>query len=255
MSERVKDRNSRAVWPRWLRRLVVISAALAALVIVARWPVTTRAGYNYKVSVRQWTLLEKAVAFVDRDFQLRRLSEQIAGTGGTQEQRLLRMYDWVTANLGFVPEGFPVIDDHVLNIFIRQYGTQDQRAEALAVLASYDGMPGSTIPLGKGPKRRPIQLTVVKLDTRLVLFDVNNNIVFRRPSGELATVKDVVADPAIVKAAGRGLIVDDAPYEEHFARLGDVEVTFARMEKQRFWPRLWNETLGWLQKIGTRGAR
>jgi len=226
------------------RRLLGVVGALtvmAALVIAARWPVTTSVGVNYKVTVKRLTLFEKAIAFVDRDLEMRRLTREIAETGGAPEQRLLRMYEWVTDNIHPVPPGLPVVDDHVFDIFVRRYGANDQRAEALAALASYDGMPATTIALGKNPKRRLVQMTVVRIADRLVAFDVNNRIVFRKASGELATLNDLVADPSIIRTLGHGVVVDGAPYAEHFQQLSEVSPSFVRMEKQRFWPRLKDE--------------
>ncbi len=222
-------------------RLLAVMAIVAALVIVARWPVTTAVGIDYQVTVKRLTLFEKTVAFVNRDLEMRRLMREIAGAGGPPEQRLLRMYEWVTDNIHPVPPGLPVVDDHVLYIFVRRYGAIDQRAEALAALASYDGMPATTVALGKNPKRRLVQLTVVRLADRLVVFDVNNRIVFRKSSGELATLEDLRDDASIIRKAGAAVVVDGAPYHEHFLQLGEVAPSFLRMEDQRFWPRLKNE--------------
>lgn len=222
-------------------RLVAVGVFAAAIVVLARWPVTTAVGYNYQVTVKRLTLFEKAVAFVDRDLEMRRLARDIAGSEGTPEQRLLRMYDWVSENIHRIPPGLPVVDDHVLYIFVRHYGASDQRAEALAALASYNGMPGTTVALGKNPKRLLVQLTVVSVGDRLLAFDVNNRAVFRKPSGELATLADMVADPSIIRTAGGDAIVDGAPYIEHFQRIGEVNPKFLRMEQQRVWPRMKNE--------------
>jgi hypothetical protein len=214
---------------------------LAALILVARWPVTTSEGVDFHVSTKKLTLFEKAVAFVDRDLEMYRITREIAGDDGAAEQRLLRMYQWVTENIHAVPLGLPVVDNHVLYIFVRRYGTIDQRAEALAALASYDGMPASIIPLGRDPKRRPVQLTAVQLGNRIVVFDVNNRIVFRLASGELASLADLQSDPSIIEKTAGPLMVDGAPYHEHFRNLRDVSPSFVRMEEQRFWPRMKHE--------------
>ena len=169
----------RSIGRRRKLQLLAVLAIVASLVIIARWPVTTAVGIDYRVTVKQLTLFEKAAAFVSRDLEMRRLMREIVGTGGTQEQRLLRMYDWVSDNVHPIPPGLPVVDDHVLYIFVRRYGAIDQRAEALAALASYDSMPATTLALGKDPKRQLVQLTVVQLADRLVVFDVNNGITFR----------------------------------------------------------------------------
>lgn len=228
---------------RWTLRLAAATAITAAILVVASWPVTTAVGFNYVVTVKRLTLFEKAVAFVDRDLEMRHLTREIAGADGTPEQRLLRMYTWVIENIHPVPSGLPVVDDHVLYIFVRRYGADDQRAEALAALASYDGMPAARVELGKNPKRLLVQLTVVRLTDRPVAFDVNHRIVFRRSSGELATLNDLVADRSIIRMLGAGVFVDGAPYHEHFERLGDINPDFARMQKQRVWGRLKNQVM------------
>jgi hypothetical protein len=215
--------------------------AIAAFILVARWPVTTSEGVDFHVSLKKLTLFEKAVAFVDRDLEMYRVTKEIAGEDGVPEQRLLRMYRWVTENIHAVPPGLPVVDNHVLFIFVRRYGTIDQRAEALAALASYDGMPASTIGLGKDPNRRLVQLTAVQLGSRIVVFDVNNRVVFRVASGELASLADLQSNPSIVERAAGHLMVDGAPYPEHFRSLRDVSPSFMRMEEQRFWPRVRHE--------------
>jgi hypothetical protein len=225
---------------RW-RRLLVTATVIIAIVVAARWPVTTAVGSNFHVTVKRTTLFEKSVAFVDRDLQMRRLTREIAGTGGTPQERLIRMYEWVAGNIHPTPPGFPVIDDHVWHIFVRRYGEVDQRAEALAMLASDDGMPASTIPLGRVPARRPVQLTVVNLDGRLVVFDVNNRIVFRQPSGELATLNDLQVHPSLITLNGAGLLIDGSQYDEHFVDLQSYRPSFSRMERQRVWSRLKEE--------------
>lgn len=224
-------------------RLIVATAVLATLVTVACWPVTTAVGFNYRVTVHRLTLFEKAMSFVNRDLEMRRLTREVVGSEPDPERRLLRMFEWVTENIHSVPPGMPIIDDHVFHIFVRRYGAPDQRAEALAALASYDGIPASQVALGKDPKRQLVQLTAVKLNDRIVVLDTNNRIIFRTSSGALATVDDLIADPSIVRKAGEGIVVDGTPYHEHFRRLRDAVPNFLRMERQRFWPRLRDETV------------
>src|SRR5262249_19001416 len=87
---------------------------------------------------------------------------------------------------------------------------------------------------------RGLQLTLVQLDGRIVLFDVNNEIVFRTASGQLASLDDLKRDASIALRAGAGRLVDGVPYHEHFAQIRDVDPRFGRMEDQRLWPRVRN---------------
>lgn len=224
-------------------RLLTVLSVMVVIAIVARWPVTTSVGFNYEVTVKRLTLFEKAIGFINRDLEMRRLTREVAGVGGTSEQRLLRMYEWVVDNIHPLSPGLPVVDDHVRDIFVRRYGAKDQRAEALAALASYDGMRGTILALGKDPRRRHIQLTVVQLVGRVVAFDVNNRIAFRKRSGELASLEDLVADPTIIQRASSCIFFDGAPYHEHLHQLGEATFSFERMENQRPWPRLRNELI------------
>ena len=222
---------------------VGVALVVAAHLAIGAWPATTAVGYNYHVTVKRLTLFEKMIAFVDRDFEMRRIAREIGGSTGTPEQRLLRMYAWVADNIHPVPPGFPIVDDHVSHIFVRHYGADDQRAEALAALASYSGMPATIVGLAKGPKMRGVQLTLVRLGDRLVVFDVIHRIAFHRRSGELADFDDLKADPSLIADAGVGITIDSVPYHEHFAHLEQVTPRFLRMEEQRFWPRLKHELL------------
>jgi hypothetical protein len=147
----------------------------------------------------------------------------------------------VTTNIHPVPRDLPVVDDHVLNIFVRRYGSDDQRAEALAALASYDGIPAAVLGFSKIPKTHGVSLTFVQIGHGLAVFDVNNRVVFRRVSGELASLDDLKRDPSIVRRAAGNLTVDGVPYDEHLRRLSDAHPTFVRMEDQRPWSRLRNE--------------
>jgi hypothetical protein len=221
-----------------MQRRVTAILAGAALVTLAGWPVTTHTGYDHRVITTRLTLIEKTLAFVDRDLAMRRLTKEIAGADGTREERLMRMYEWVVVNIHDVPVGLPVIDDHIWNVFVRRYGAIDQRAEALALLASYDGMPASTVPLGKVSSREVVQLTIVNVGGRLVVLDVNNRIIFHNLREKLATVAELQGDPSLVRANAAGLTVDGVPYEEHFARFQSFTPNFARMQKQHLIPRL-----------------
>lgn len=129
-------------------------------------------------------------------------------------------------------------DDHVLNILIRGYGAPDQQAEALAILASYRGLPATAVKLAVEDIHDPVLLTVIRTDRKRVLFDVRNGVVFRRRDGSLADVDDLARDSGLVARAAPGLTIRGVPYERYFATFSRVVPSFARMELQKPWPRL-----------------
>jgi len=101
--------------------------------------VTTRSDINYQVSTRRLTLFEKTVDFVSRDLQGRRMAREIAGDAADPETRLVEIFAWTVTHVQPTPQGFPIVDDHVLHTIIRGYGTPDQQAEVLALLANSSG--------------------------------------------------------------------------------------------------------------------
>lgn len=62
---------------RWLWRAIAFAVMTAAVVVVARWPTTTRYGINFQVYSRQIPLYEKAANFISRDLQARRLAAEV----------------------------------------------------------------------------------------------------------------------------------------------------------------------------------
>jgi len=210
---------------------------MVAVVAAAAWPTTTRYGVDYQWSSRRITLFEKAVHFVSRDLQLRRMAAEIAGDQPMDEDGLVRLYDWVRSHVATTPPGFHVYDDHVLNILIRGYGARDQQAEALAALASYRGLPSRAIRLRAGETGESAVLTVISTGAKRVAFDVHYGVVFRRRDGSLADVDDLLRDQSLVAAAAPGLTIAGVPYERYIAGIAAPDLTFDRMELQKPWPR------------------
>ena len=129
--------------PRRLRWGPWACGAAVVVTVIAVWPVTTRSGINYQVSTRRLTLFEKTVDFVSRDLQGWRIAREVVGDTADPETRLTRIFAWAVAHVQPTPPGFPIVDDHVLHTIIRGYGTPDQQAEVLALLANYSGCPAT----------------------------------------------------------------------------------------------------------------
>lgn len=209
------------------RALLAVLAAVALLAVVANLPTTTRVGIDYVQTERRLPLYEKAIAFLDRDLQMRGLASRAAGDARGQRERALAILRWTQEHVRPVPSGFPVIDDHPLNILIRGYGTVDQAADAFANLATYAGVPAKFVyarrgdgPVGLLPgrccgwdnadERMVYAFALVELDGSPRVFDVREGIAFTTRAGDLATIAELRADPSLTAdlpppAEGRGL--------------------------------------------------
>jgi len=226
-------------WSRWL----AVGLFLGAVGTVACWPVETRFGVNYEWSSRQIRLYEKVTDFISRDLQTRRLVSDIVASAAPEQVQILAIFDWVGAHVRPTPNGFPVVDDHVLHIIIRGYGAPDQRTEAFALLASYAGMLSTATVLQSETGSATVVVSLVQIDNRVYVFDVINQVVFQDAGGALADVERLMAEPALIRDASGDLEVAGIPYERFFSTLPDLRPNFSRMEQQKPWYRATSEIL------------
>jgi len=144
------------------------------------------------------------------------------------------------------PPGFPVVDDHVLHTIIRGYGTPDQQAEVLALLAIDSGYPSTGMHLQVPGSRAGIDITVVQLGTGLVICDVEHRLLFRNDTGHLARLETLLQHPEWIAASAGSLVVGGVPYVRHLETLRTTPISFSRMEAQRVWPRLRQMMFSWI---------
>lgn len=219
-------------------RLIGLMTAIVALVVIARWPTTTRYGVNYHVLRMEIPLYEKALNFLSRDLQTRRFVRTITAGASGDREIVERLFGWVTKNIAPVPDGLPVIDDHAWNIVVRRYGADDQRTEAFAQLVSYGCCPAARVRLQAPGSAKALQVTAVALDGHARVFDVVYGVQFRNVAGEFATIEELMAHPDLIAAAVRGLHHQGLPYELYFQALPSQVLSFARTDAQKPWHRL-----------------
>lgn len=227
------------------RRILISVAAIVAVTIIAQWPVTTRFGVNYAWSSKRIPLYEKAINFISRDLQVRRLTQEITVGATTEEDKLLQIFSWVSANVRPVPDGLTVVDDHPLHILIRGYGADDQRVEAFTLLAGYAGFHAVSVKLLPPGARRNLLLALVRTGGRTLAFDVAHGVQFRNEQGQLADVSELLERPALIQRAAPGLVIHNVPYEQYVLEFRHAQMAFSRTDAQKVWPRLVQEVSQW----------
>ena len=129
---------------RTARRAGVLLAGVVVIVAVADLPTTTQQGVNYVVSAHSLPLYAKALDFVDRDSNYRRLSAAVMAGAAGDEAKMRAAFDWTTANIRATPLGFPVIDDHTWHIIVRGYGQAVNVPASARASSSSGGIPRTT---------------------------------------------------------------------------------------------------------------
>lgn len=222
--------------------LGAVVAVLALTVFVATRPVTTRQGINFEVSTHKIPLYLKTLEFVDRSAQYQQLADEITRGAASDAERALKVFDWTRRRIKKTPEGWPIVDDHILNIIIRGHGVGDQEADVFATLTTYAGVPAfwSKVPLDR---RRPgVILSFARIDGRWRVFDVANGVVFRTGAARLATLEDLAGHPELVPDASRSISVEGVSYGEIVTHASMPPIPHPlRAELQMPWPRVWHE--------------
>ena len=240
----------------WKRHPVLATSAaflllLAGGCIVLTLPGTTRQGINYKVRAYRLPVYVKTIDFLHRHYQYQLLVDRICSMGMSDAQCALAIFDWTHANVPPTPNGWPIVDDHVLNIIIRGHGMADQAADVFVTLAVYAGIPAFFKVVREPGPDRQLVLSFARVDGRWNVFDVERGIAFRNRRGELATVDALVGDPALVDEQTRDLHVADIPYSRFISREQLTPFVVPRPLRatlQQPWPRLRYElrrAVGW----------
>jgi hypothetical protein len=235
MTER-PPRSSRSRLTVWVSRVVLAVCAVGLIFVVANWPVSTRQGIDFEVSTIELPLYVKALDFIQRDAGYRQLASRIVPADSTAEARALALFAWTREHIRDVPPSLPVVDDHVLHIVIRGYGTDDQKADVFATLATYAGVRAYWALIGEAPK---LALSFAQVDGRWRVFDVANGIVFHTSGGELATPDELTATPSLVQEAAGQRLYLGRPYMSYFTGFRFPEPPdVLRAEQQMLGPRL-----------------
>ncbi len=170
----------------------LVLAGLVAVGAVLVMPTTTRLAVNYRVEVHHIPLATKALNFLSRHERYEEIAEAIVAGLDSEKDRVLAVLAWTHRHVPPTPEGWPLVDDHVLNIMTRGYGSADQAADVFTTLATYAGIPAYwrvvVLP------RSEIVLSFAKLESRWRVFDASGGRAFYNEQGELAQLEDVTAE-------------------------------------------------------------
>lgn len=123
----------------YLKSLLIL-IILVSIIIVLNIKVTTKQGIDYKVHEIKLPLYLKILDFVDRHYNYSNLVSNILGDAKGDNEKTVRIFDWITSNVRKNPKELPIIDDHPMNILIRGYGVQDQFEDIFTILCTYAGM-------------------------------------------------------------------------------------------------------------------
>ena len=157
---------------------------LAALAWAAAGASTARQAVDRELTLRSVPRYRKVAEFLHRHREYARLAREVTWGAPSDRARAEALFAWTRARVRPTPPGWPVIDNHILNVIERGHGAAYQRADVLATLLTYAGVTAFwewTTPPG-GP-HAPLVFALV--EGRWAALDVVNGTVFRHGRGEL----------------------------------------------------------------------
>lgn len=174
-----------------LIKIVSLFIGVLLCVAVLNLPVSTKQGINYRVSTIKIPLYIKIIEFLDRNYHYKELTKRICNGYSNDQDKVLALFEWTHQNIKRdIPEGWPIIDDHVWHIIVRGYGARDQFSDVFTTLCNYTDIDAfySWVYTKEGSR---IPLSFVKLDKRWCLFDPYNGIYFKNKDGGFASLDDI----------------------------------------------------------------
>lgn len=225
---------------RLILRIALAGGVLAAMLTIACWPTSQLVGVNHVISERTLPLWAKAVDFIHRDANTRRLSHDVLAAHADAEARATAAFAWTRANIRPTPPSYPIVDDHIWHIIVRGYGQRDQMADVFTTLLAYGGVPAYWTLIGQPPDELP--LSYVRIRDQWRVYDVANGVVFRNRHADLATAVELAADHELIRAAAAQAQLDVNRYLGYFAGFAPPPVPdVSRADLQMPARRLWHE--------------
>jgi len=207
-------------------RPIAIVALVVGVAIGVTWfifarPATIHRGLDYRVTEIQIPLFLKLLAYIHRDLEFRNLSRKLVGGIQDREAKILALFEWTRKHVRPIPNGYPIVDDHVWDIIVRGYGSQDQAADVLAALSAYAGIPAHFRFVCAPKKNGCVGVAFVELPNgSFGLFDPHYGVVVRHPDGRLASIEEVSSDRSLLERVDPNL----ASYAKYFENLPKVSV-------------------------------
>lgn len=192
---------------------LVIIFMVTIVILVLNINATTQKGINYQWRSIKLPLYLKILDFFDRHYNYRQLVKSIIADAKTDEERVMKIFEWTYKNLKKSPDGFPVVDDHVWYIIVRGYGESDQLCDVFTTLCNYADIEAFYLLVSTADRKKRIPLGFVKLSRKWYIFDPYRGVYFKKPEGGLADIDFIKSNNSwIIETKGSESNIDYSIY-------------------------------------------
>lgn len=233
-----------------IKILLLALFLLGILFWILNFKVTYYKQLNYVKYEVKIPLYAKIAGFLYRDSQYRCLVRQITQDCSNNQEKVLAIFKWTNQNIRKeIPDGWPIIDEHLWDVIVRGYGTNDQAAYVFSVLCSYAGIPAAVKRIFAKDRDHSIVISLVCLGKREIVFDVYYGNYFFNESNVLASLDDLIRNPKLITQSAPELRISGIPYLEYFYNLSSIkEKDFSRLKLQMPIERFFYEVKSFLRR-------
>ncbi len=200
---------------RYLIPTIVILLFLCSIALLNK-KVTILQGVDYKVSRITLPLYLKVLNFYYRHYNYKWLAKQITGHLDTREDKILRLFHWTYETIKRQPEGFPIMDSHPWDVYVRGYGVSDNFHDLFTTLCNYIGVNAFFDTIYSENPHRALQLSFVRIKRGWVALDPCRGIYFRNHTGGLATIEEIDEQDCHVVNLNQASSISITYYEKFF---------------------------------------
>lgn len=216
-------------------KLSVVLIVLIAAITMLNMKVHSKQGVNYKVHTIDLPLYLKALDFFDRHFNYVQLVKSITYGVKSDEDKVIRMFEWTFKNIRRIPQGLPIMDDHVWYTIVRGYGVDEQFSDVFTTLCSYAGQEAMYLWVQSKNSTSKIPLSFIKIKKAWFVFDPYRGVYFIGKDGRLADI-EVIKLPN--QWTPQILNMDtEIDYSDYFLNLPSPEEKLNRANIQSPWRR------------------
>lgn len=173
------------------KRWIIAVSGIFLFTAVWNYPSTYRIAINGSIFEKRTPLYAKACGFLYRDWMYKDIVREAIKGQTNEVKKALAVFDWIEKNVrSGIPEGFMAVDDHPLNIIIRQYGTKGQIEDIFTILCSYAGMKAGVKKCYNHAGNKHIPLSFVLADGRWLIFDAARHKYFLNRNRDVGSVED-----------------------------------------------------------------
>ncbi|MDD5421799.1 MAG: hypothetical protein WC592_01315 [Candidatus Omnitrophota bacterium] len=174
-----------------IKRAAIILVCVLIVAGVLNLQVSIRQNIDGKTRRITMPLYVKWIEFLSRHYEYDRIAKEVASSRRTDAEKALAIFKWTGDSIKKVPQGMPVVDDHIYNIIVRGYGTDSQSQDVFTTLCSYAHVPAFWERVYYNDRKSMFIMSFVKLNGKWAIFDSYNGTYFMTADGKIATIDDM----------------------------------------------------------------